>query len=59
MHRNTFRRHMTQALELVDADLEDPDDRLTLHVALKLRRLLALPQQGADAGDYRESDHRP
>jgi sugar diacid utilization regulator len=59
MHRNTFRRHMTQALELVDADLEDPDDRLTLHVALKLRRLLALPQQGADAGDHRGSDHRP
>jgi PucR C-terminal helix-turn-helix domain len=40
MHRNTFRRHLTQALELVDTDLQDPDDRLTLHVALKLRKLL-------------------
>jgi PucR-like helix-turn-helix protein len=40
MHRNTFRRHLTQALELVDADLKDPDDRLTLHVALKLRGVL-------------------
>jgi PucR C-terminal helix-turn-helix domain len=42
MHRNTFRRHLTQALELVDTDLQDPDDRLTLHVALKLRKLLDL-----------------
>jgi hypothetical protein len=53
MHRNTFRRHLSQALELVDTDLKDPDDRLTLHVALKLRRLLEVPQQGADAGDLR------
>jgi sugar diacid utilization regulator len=59
MHRNTFRRHLTQAIELVDADLQDPDDRLTLHVALKLRRLLELRQQGAEAGDHRGSDQRP
>ena len=59
MHRNTFRRHLTQALELVDADLQDPDDRLTLHVALKLRKLLDLPQRGAYIGDHRGSDHRP
>jgi PucR-like helix-turn-helix protein len=59
MHRNTFRRHLTQSLELVDADLQDPDDRLTLHVALKLRRLLQLPQQGADARDHRGGGHRP
>lgn len=58
MHRNTFRRHLTQALELVDTDLQDPDDRLTLHVALKLRRLLELPLQGADAGDLRGRDRR-
>jgi hypothetical protein len=51
MHRNTFRRHLGQALELVDSDLTDPDDRLTLHVALKLRRLLEVPQHGADAAD--------
>jgi hypothetical protein len=56
MHRNTFRRHLTQALELVDTDLNDPDDRLTLLVALKLRRLLELPQQGTDAGDHRGRD---
>lgn len=53
MHRNTFRRHLAQALELVDTDLNDPDDRLTLHVALKLRMLLKVPQQGTDAGDHR------
>jgi hypothetical protein len=53
MHRNTFRRHLAQALELVDTDLNDPDDRLTLHVALKLRMLLEVPQQGTDAGDHR------
>jgi hypothetical protein len=58
MHRNTFRRHLTQALEHVDADLEDPDDRLTLHVALKLRRLVELPQQGTYAGDHRGGDPR-
>ena len=56
MHRNTFRRHLAQALELVDSDLHDPDDRLTLHVALRLRRLLEVPQHGADAGYPRERD---
>jgi hypothetical protein len=56
MHRNTFRRHLTQALELVDSDLDDPDDRLSLHVALKLRGLLEVVQHGADAGDPRERD---
>lgn len=40
MHRNTFRRRLQQALELVDADLDDPDQRLALHVALKLQRQL-------------------
>jgi hypothetical protein len=40
MHRNTFRRHLKHALEIVSADLEDPDDRLALHVALRLGRLV-------------------
>jgi hypothetical protein len=57
MHRNTFRRHLAQALELVDADLQDPDDRLTLHVALKLRRLLESAQLAGTAGDHRGEDH--
>jgi hypothetical protein len=38
MHRNTFRRRLQQALQLIDADLDDPDQRLALHVALKLQR---------------------
>jgi sugar diacid utilization regulator len=42
MHRNTFRRHLAHALELVQADLNDPDERLAVHVALRLRRLLKL-----------------
>jgi sugar diacid utilization regulator len=37
MHRNTFRRQLGRALELVGADLADPWERLALHVALKLR----------------------
>ena len=45
MHRNTFRRHLNQALELVGVDLHDPDERLALHVALRLRRLCESGQQ--------------
>jgi len=40
MHRNTFRRHLNHALELIDNDLADPDQRLAVHVALKLTKLL-------------------
>ena len=43
MHRNTLRRHLQQALELVDADLEDPDQRLALHLALKLHSVQRRP----------------
>jgi DNA-binding PucR family transcriptional regulator len=38
MHRNTFRRQLAKALELIDSDLSCPDERLALHVALKLRK---------------------
>jgi len=38
MHRNTFRRQLRQALALVDCDLACPQERLALHLALKLRR---------------------
>jgi hypothetical protein len=41
MHRNTFRRHLRHATLLLGADLEDPDVRLALHLAVKLRRTLA------------------
>jgi len=39
MHRNTFRRQLRGALKLIDADLECPEDRLALHLALKMRTL--------------------
>lgn len=41
MHRNTFRHRAHQAREVLGDTLEDPDVRLAVHVALKLRRLLA------------------
>jgi hypothetical protein len=39
MHRNTFRHRLRQATELLGEDLESPEVRLAVHVALKLRRL--------------------
>lgn len=38
MHRNTFRHQLAKALELIDVDLACPEERLALHVALKMRR---------------------
>jgi sugar diacid utilization regulator len=40
MHRNTFRHRLQQASEVLGTTLEDPDERLAVHIALKLRRLL-------------------
>jgi sugar diacid utilization regulator len=39
MHRNTFRRQLRTALDLIDADLDCPEERLALHLALKMRAL--------------------
>jgi DNA-binding PucR family transcriptional regulator len=39
MHRNTFRRRLRQAEQLAGADLACPEERLALHLALKLRAL--------------------
>jgi sugar diacid utilization regulator len=36
MHRNTFRRQLRKALELIDLDLDCPEERLALHLALKI-----------------------
>ena len=41
MHRNTFRRQVRRALELIDVDLSCPEERLALHLALKMRALPA------------------
>lgn len=38
MHRNTFRRQLRRALDLIDADIDSPEERLALHLALKMRR---------------------
>jgi hypothetical protein len=43
MHRNTFRHRLKQATDVLGDDLEDPDVRLAVHVALKLRRALPAP----------------
>jgi DNA-binding PucR family transcriptional regulator len=43
MHRNTFRRQLARALELIDVDLSCPEERLALHVALKMRGSRAAP----------------
>jgi sugar diacid utilization regulator len=40
MHRNTFRHRLRDAEALLEDDLSDPDARLAVHVALKLRKLL-------------------
>ena len=39
MHRNTFRRQLRKALALADVDLDRPEERLALHLALKMRAL--------------------
>lgn len=41
MHRNTFRRQLRNALEAMDADIESPEERLALHLALKMRAFRA------------------
>jgi PucR family transcriptional regulator, purine catabolism regulatory protein len=42
MHRNTFRHRLRQATTVLGDSLEDADVRLAVHVALKLRRALAV-----------------
>jgi DNA-binding PucR family transcriptional regulator len=49
MHRNTFRHRFRQATKILGDDLDDPEVRLAVHVALKLRRILA-PRKPADRG---------
>jgi len=39
MHRNTFRRQYRKALELLGSDLDCPEERLAVHLALKMRAL--------------------
>ena len=46
MHRNTFRHHLRQATDVLGDDLSDPDVRLAVHVALKLRHVLTMQAAG-------------
>lgn len=43
MHRNTFRHRLRRATEVLGCRLDNPDVRLAVHVALKLRHVLAAP----------------
>jgi sugar diacid utilization regulator len=49
MHRNTFRHRLQQTGEVLGATLEDPNERLAVHVALKVHRLLAALDERAAA----------
>jgi len=55
MHRNTFRHRLQQAGEVLGTTLEDPDERLAVHVALKLRRLLATASVEQSAAEARST----
>jgi sugar diacid utilization regulator len=46
MHRNTFRRRLRQALRVLGDELEEPNVRLAVHVALKVRKLPLGPGLG-------------
>jgi hypothetical protein len=53
MHRNTFRHRLHRAHEVLGDDLADPEMRLAVHVALKLRRASASAPRGRDAAGRR------
>jgi sugar diacid utilization regulator len=54
MHRNTFRHRHQQATEILGDCLEDPDVRLAVHVALKLRNVLPRSEGPAAADPRRD-----
>ncbi len=41
VHRNTLVYRLERIAELTDMNLDDPDNRLILHLALKIQRVLA------------------
>jgi hypothetical protein len=56
MHRNTFRHRFRHATTILGDTLEDPEVRLAVHMALKLRRLL--PDGSSDGPSAGESGVR-
>jgi hypothetical protein len=57
MHRNTFRHRLREAEALLGDDPSDPDARLAVHVALRLRKLIngrgAVERRTLDLGEMR------
>lgn len=58
MHRNTFRHRLQQTGEVLGATLDDPNERLAVHVALKVHRLLAALEERAAAAPGAAGDVR-
>jgi hypothetical protein len=58
MHRNTFRHHLRQATDVLGDDLSDPDVRLAVHVALKLRHVLGMQAAAGGAAGASRSGGR-
>ena len=56
MHRNTFRHRFRHATTILGDTLEDPEVRLAVHIALKLRRFL--PDASSDGPSAGESGLR-
>ena len=56
MHRNTFRHRFRHATTILGDTLEDPEVRLAVHMALKLRRFL--PDASSDGPSAGESGLR-
>jgi sugar diacid utilization regulator len=54
MHRNTFRHRFRHATTILGDPLEDPEVRLAVHVALKLRRILAPRKPPAAVSEPRD-----
>jgi purine catabolism regulator len=47
VHRNTLLYRMERIGQIGDFDLDNPEARLAVHLALKIRRLLSNPKNGS------------
>jgi DNA-binding PucR family transcriptional regulator len=46
VHRNTLLYRMERVTQIGGFDLDNPETRLAVHLALKIRRLLSNPKNG-------------
>jgi DNA-binding PucR family transcriptional regulator len=44
LHRNAVRARLKRAVDLLDVDLDDPDQRLFVHLACRSRSIMLSPQ---------------